>query len=339
MAMETGKRNCNSINGSLIPMMSQNIFPILPNRIREIICALPSEILNQVEEIRMRQGKPLILGLTKEDIMVTPSGQSTGVAEFGYEVCDQDMMRAVQLISGSSVYAFEEEIRNGFITIKGGHRVGICGKVTVERGKVKTIKFITGLNIRIAREVIGAADTLLPYLIDPVSKEFMHTLIISPPRCGKTTLIRDIIRQLSNGIPKLDFKGLTVGLVDERSEIAGCYKGIPQKNIGIRTDVLDACPKAEGMMMLIRAMGPQIIATDEIGRQEDAEALEEALNAGIKVLSSAHGASIEEIKERPVMKYIMDRGIFKRLVVLSRSRGVGTIENILDCSTGKSFLR
>ncbi|WP_418792349.1 stage III sporulation protein AA [Phosphitispora sp. TUW77] len=331
-------KNCLKDGDSMVCMISRDILPALPNKIREIIVELPGEILNQIEEIRLRYGKPLIIGLTREDVMVTSLGQVTTVPEFAYMVTDQDMKRTVQLISGSSIYAFEEELKNGFITIRGGHRVGISGKVVVDRGKVKTIKYINGLNIRVAREVAGAADTVLPYLVDPVSGEFSHTLIISPPRCGKTTLLRDIVRQVSSGIPKLNFKGVPVGVVDERSEIAGCYHGIPQKDIGNRTDVLDGCPKAEGMMMLIRAMGPRIIAADEIGRQEDAAALEEALNGGIKVLTTAHGSGREEISQRPVLRYIIEQRIFERLIILGRSRGVGTIEDIIDCMTGKSLL-
>ena len=330
---------CGKKGESLVCMVSRDILPILPNRIRELLTELPGEIFNQIEEIRLRQGQPLLLGLTKNDTMVTALGQPTSVPEFGYTVTEQDVMRTVQLVSSSSVYAFEEEIKNGFITIRGGHRVGISGKTIVEKGRVKTIKYITGLNVRVAREVIGAADRVMPFMIDPVFKEVQHTLIISPPRGGKTTLLRDIIRQLSTGIPKLDFKGCSVGLVDERSEIAGCFKGLPQKDVGIRTDVLDGCPKAEGMMMLIRAMGPQVVATDEIGRAEDAAALEEALNAGIKVLTTAHGADREEISQRPVFKYIIEQGVFERLVILGRSRGVGTIEDILDFRSGKSLMR
>lgn len=324
---------------SIVGMISRDILPVLPGKLRELVTELPGEILEQLEEIRLRHGKPLMVGLTREDVIVTDTGQPSSVPEFGYTVTDKDLQRTVQLISCSSVYAFEEEIKNGFITIRGGHRVGISGKVTVDRGKVRTIKHISSLNIRIAREVTGAADLVMPYLIDPVSKEFQHTLIISPPRCGKTTLLRDIIRQLSMGVPKLDFKGCTVGVVDERSEIAGCFNGLPQKDVGIRTDVLDGCPKAEGMIMLIRAMSPRIIATDEIGKGEDATALEEALNAGIKVLTTAHGRDREEVFQRPVLKYIMEQGFFQRLVVLGRSRGVGTVEEITDLGNGKLLMR
>ena len=324
---------------TMVSMLSRDILPVLPGRIREILTELPGEALDQIEEIRLRQKKPLLLALTRQDTMVTPLGQLTSVPEFSYVVSENDMARAIQLVSGCSIYAFEEEIKNGFITIRGGHRVGISGKTVLDRGRVKTIKNITGLNIRVAREVTGTADRVLPYMIDPVSKEFHHTLIISPPRCGKTTLIRDVIRQLSNGVPAIGFRGCTVGLVDERSEIAGCYNGEPQKDVGIRTDVLDGCPKAEGMMMLIRAMGPQIIATDEIGKQEDAAALEEALNAGIKVLTTAHGADREEVVQRPVLKYIMEQGIFERLIILGRSRGIGTVEDIVNLRDNKSLVR
>ncbi len=332
-------RKCSKKRESTVCMLSRDILPILPVKIREIITELPGEVMEEIEEIRLRLGKPLMLGLTREDVMVTPQGQPTTIPEFGYAVTEQDVARAVHLVSGSSIYAFEEEIKNGFITVRGGHRVGLAGKVVVDKGRVKTIKCISGLNIRVAREVVGAADSIMPYLINPVTKEFHHTIIISPPRCGKTTLMRDIIRQLATGIPKLDFKGCAVGVVDERSEIAGCFNGVPQKDLGIRTDVLDGCPKAEGMMMLIRAMGPQVIATDEIGKTEDAGALEEALNAGIKVLTTAHGADREEIYQRPALKYIMEQAVFERLVILGRSRGVGTVEDIMDLKNGNSLVR
>lgn len=318
-------------------VINREILPVLPNQIRETFSGLPVEVLLQLEEIRLRQGKPLILGLNGSDTFVSPSGKPIKAQELGVIVTDRDLCKSVQLISGSSIYAFEEEIKNGFITIRGGHRVGITGKVVVDRGRVRTIKYISGINIRVAREIPGVADKVMPYLIDPVSKEFCHTLIISPPRCGKTTLARDIIRQLSNGITTLGFHGCAVGVVDERSEIAGCFNGLPQKDVGIRSDVLDGCPKAEGMMMLIRAMAPQVIATDEIGRQEDADALEEALNAGIKVLTTAHGASPEEIMQRPVLNEIMKKGIFQRMIVLGRSNGVGTVEKIVDCQKTKSL--
>jgi stage III sporulation protein AA len=160
-------------------------------------------------------------------------------------------------------------------------------------------------------------------------------LIVSPPLAGKTTLLRDFVRQLSDGIPTLGFKGVNVGLVDERSEVAGTYLGYPQFDIGIRTDVLDGCPKAQGVMMLIRSMSPQVVATDEIGRPEDMEALQEALQAGVVVFTTIHGESYEEIKTRPFFKEVDSWRLFERIVILSRRLGVGTVEGIYEGRTQK----
>jgi stage III sporulation protein AA len=181
--------------------------------------------------------------------------------------------------------------------------------------------------MRIAREIPGASDGIIPYLLN--EQRPYNTLIISPPQCGKTTILRDIVRQLSNGIPG-KFKGVKVGVVDERSEIAGTYEGVPQKNVGIRTDVLDACPKAEGMIMLIRSMSPQVIVADEIGKIEDVYAIGEAVQAGVNLIVSVHGADIEQIKRRPSMNQLLHERIFERYVVLGCSRGVGTVEGIYD---------
>jgi len=316
-------------------IIEQEISPVLPPNLRKLLTGAPAEILARIEEIRLRQDRPLLLNIAGGDIMLTGEGWVTAHTGLAYLTTASDIAKAAQLISGSSIYALEDEIRNGFITLRGGHRVGITGKVVQEGGRVKTVKNISGFNIRIAREIIGAADRVMPYLYNPQAGVFFHTLVISPPGCGKTTLLRDIIRQISNGIPEHKVPGRTVGLVDERSEVAGCYQGIPQKDIGIRTDVLDACPKAEGMMMLLRAMGPQVIAADEIGRREDAAAVEEALNAGVKVLTTAHGKDREDLQQRPVLKYLLAGNVFERLIILSRSRGVGTIEAVLDGKTGR----
>jgi len=236
------------------------------------------------------------------------------------------------------LYAIEEELKNGFITIPGGHRVGITGKVVMDQGKIKTMKHLTGFNFRVCKEFPGSADKVMPYIISFPNK-VRHTLIISPPCCGKTTLLRDIIRQVSEGVPLIRFKGLTVGVVDERSEIAGCHQGIPQMDVGIRTDVLDGCPKAEGMLMLVRSMGPKVIATDEIGKQADIEALQEVINAGIKIIATIHGENISDLIKRPGLKYLLEQEIFERFIVLGRSKGVGTIEEVLDGCNKKALLR
>ena len=208
----------------------------------------------------------------------------------------------------------------------------MVGQAVVEGGRVKTLKNVSALNFRICREITGVADRLMPLLVDGKNRRVYHTLLVSPPQGGKTTLLRDIVRQLSDGVSSLGFPGVNVGLVDERSEVAGCYGGVPQLDVGQRTDVLDRCPKAEGMLMLLRSMSPAVVAADEIGRGEDALAIDDLLNAGIALLTTVHGRSVSEIKLRPVIQGLVDRKVFERFVVLGRSRGPGTIEAVLDSS-------
>jgi stage III sporulation protein AA len=227
-------------------------------------------------------------------------------------------------LTNHSVYSFEEELRRGFITIPGGHRVGLAGRTLLENGRVRTIRDVSSFNIRVAREVFGVSKDILPYMIDPVGRRVHNTLIISPPQQGKTTLLRDLARTLSSG-DRTSLQGLTrglkVGIVDERSEIAASVKGVPRFNLGPRTDVLDGCPKAEGMMMMIRSLSPELIVVDEIGRPEDAEALHEALHGGISVIATAHGYGMSDIKLRPVLRELISERLFNRYVVLSLRKG------------------
>ncbi|AEF94964.1 stage III sporulation protein AA [Desulfotomaculum nigrificans CO-1-SRB] len=312
------------------------VLNLLPLNLRQMLSALPAAVKETAEEIRIRQGRPLMLGLAQGDCYITEGGTVTASPGEAYVINSVDVERVTQLVSRSSIYALEEELRNGFITLPGGHRVGITGKVLTEQGRVKNIKYIAGFNFRISRALVGVADKVLPYLISPEGR-FYHTMLVSPPRCGKTTLLRDLVRRLSEGVPELGLPGMTVGVVDERSEIAGCYRGVPQRDIGPRTDVLDACPKAAGMMMLLRSMGPQVIATDEIGRPEDIAALEEMVNAGVKVLTTVHGASLEELTDRPALQYLFQIKAIQRFVILGRSKGVGTVEDIIDGRSMRSL--
>lgn len=306
----------------------REIIPVLPAKMRNILNNTDPGLLSRVEEIRLRSLRPLILGLDNGDVILSEGGVPVGEGLQAYRVSEDDMDRCLQLISGSSVYAFEEEIRNGFITISGGHRVGITGRAVLDNGRLKTLKYISGINIRISKEVIGSARQLMPRIIDRDRKTIYHTMIFSPPRCGKTTILRDAVRMISDGLPEYGLPGQTVGLVDERSEIAGCYHGIPQRNIGIRTDVLDGCPKAEGMTMLLRSMGPSVIATDELGRVEDIRALEEVLNAGVRVIFTVHGSSLEELAARPALNYLLNLKMVDRYVLLSRAGKPGVVERV-----------
>ncbi|NLT95891.1 MAG: stage III sporulation protein AA [Clostridia bacterium] len=314
------------VNKSNFPRYIIDLFPV---RLRNLLIQLPAFILDELEEIRLRINRPVLLVTSTQHYTVDLKGNYTEEYADGYWVTSDDLEKVLHKISQSSIYAWEEEFKRGYITVPGGHRIGLSGRVILDKGLVKSIKEISGLNFRIARELPGVADPVVPYLIDRDNKT-RHTLIISPPRCGKTTLLRDIIRQLSTGIPSLGFKGVNVGLVDERSELAGTFCGVPQFDIGLRTDVLDGCPKAQGMIMLIRSMAPQVIATDEIGTIEDINAMEEVLNAGISLITTVHGKDLMDIRQRPNLKKVIDQRCFQRIIVLSRSLGVGTIEAILD---------
>jgi len=202
--------------------------------------------------------------------------------------------------------------------LPGGHRVGVAGQVVLENGVVRSWKYISAINIRVAHSVIGCADGVLPHIMGDAG--LMHTMIISPPGCGKTTLLRDIIRQISN-------KSTTVGLVDERSEVAGCFQGIPQNDVGIRTDVLDGCPKAIAMVMLLRAMSPDVIAVDELGGEQDAHAVDAVLNAGVKLLCTAHGVDVDDAMANPALAKMLGRGIFERFIVLGvKNKVVGAFD-------------
>ena len=252
----------------------------------------------------------------------TPGQVETSDRARAYQATPQDLRETLEYVSSHSLYAFEEKIRQGFITIQGGHRIGLAGKTVIDGRGVRTIKYISFLNVRLAHQVRGCADRIMPYLLE--NGQALHALFISPPRCGKTTLLRDVIRQISDG------RGLTVGVVDERSELAACWQGIPQNDLGARTDVLDCCPKAIGMMMLVRAMSPEVIAVDEIGGREDIDAMRYAMNCGCRVLSTVHGDSLEDVARKPVLGEMVSEGMFDRYIVLSSRDGVGTVEEIWD---------
>ncbi len=318
-------------------IIQEQILPMLAPNLKKIIKECSPLTLKKIHEIRLRESRPLMLNWDHGDCMIDLQGNNVHYIEKSYKIQREDIQKTLQLISNFSLYAFEEELKNGYLTIPGGHRIGLVGKAVLSNGKIKLQKHITGINIRITREILGAGEKLLPYVIGRNSRVY-STLIISPPQCGKTTLLRDLIRLLSYGVKEYDFRGVKVGLVDERSEIAGCFEGLPQNDIGIRTDVIDACPKAQGMMLLIRSMSPQVLATDEIGSMEDALAVEEALKAGVSVLATAHGSNMEDFKKRPGLKRLLEHKIFKRFIFLGNSRGTGTIENIWDDDQSKRLL-
>jgi stage III sporulation protein AA len=305
----------------------EQVMPYFPVHIRQALQRLPLELTAQVEEVRLRMQQPVMLVLTGREVTLGHQGV-TKTAQTGVIWCAQDAIRFIEAISQASLYAVEQQVRQGFITLPGGHRVGLVGQAVLDGAIIRTIKHFSSFNVRLARQVYGAADSALPQIVR--QGRLCHTLIASAPGCGKTTLLRDLIRQVSNGLTNVGLPGLRVAVADERSEIAACFNGQPQLDVGMRTDVLDGCPKSLGISLLLRAMGPQVIATDEIGTEADRHALEDALNSGVTLLATAHGSSLAELRRRPALARLLEVGAFERILLLSRRRGPGTLEEVVQ---------
>ena len=283
----------------------ENILDYFSINVRKII---EENYSDKIEEIRLRSNKPLCIKIGQENKLID------------YIVKQQDVLQSFEKVCENSVYSYKRQICDGYITIRGGNRVGIVGSAIVDNGQVVNINYISSLNFRIARQIIGCSNLVVRELIDYENDSLYNTLLISPPGCGKTTLLRDIIRNISNGIE--DFKGRTVGVVDERGEIAAMYKGIPQNDIGIRSDVIDNMSKPEAMRILVRSMAPDVIACDEIGSLEDIKAIDYSMCSGVKGIFTAHGSSINEIERNPEISKLLDKHIFERIILLNPySRG------------------
>lgn len=306
-----------------------NIIRYTSKEVREILLKVNLERMEYLEEIRLRANKPLIVQNYYEDWFVNNEGNLVKNQGNAFIVKQEEVLRTLEIMSRNSIYAFQDDIKSGFLTLPGGHRVGIAGKTVTEGKKVVNIKDISSLNIRISKEIQGCSLKILKYITHN-KNEVYNTLLVSPPQCGKTTMLRDLARVLSNGVKEIGFKGIKVGLVDERSEIAACHKGMPQFDVGMRTDVLDGCPKSIGMIMMIRSMSPQVIVTDEIGDQGDKDSIITILNAGIKIITTAHGFNISELKSRREVLNLIEEKVFERYIVLSGVNGPGTVEEIID---------
>lgn len=234
--------------------------------------------VHNILEIRLRVDRPLIIITENEEIII-------------YEtiVSGQDIKDTFNIATNYSAYAYEDNIKEGFLSLPGGHRIGFGGSMVKKDGEKCILKDINFINFRVCNYIEGCGKEVV--IKQNLIKKFENTIIISPPGLGKTTLLRDLIKNISNNL-----KMVNICVIDERNEIAGCYRGVPSIDLGYRTDVISNCSKDEGILMAIRSMAPEIIAVDEIGQVNDIEALKYAHNSGVKIICTVHGDCLEDVR-------------------------------------------
>ena len=282
--------------------------PYLPQRIVQMLAAIESAA--PLEEIRVRAGKPLQLCFTGYERLIYAAG---GRPAASAEDCAEMLSRVCE----RSLYAWEEELRQGFITLPGGYRVGVCGRAIGSGGAIERMTDVTSLNFRISRAVPGAATPVLPYLADGDGLPY-STLVLSSPGCGKTTLLRDLARQCACGGPGI--RPCRVAVVDARYELAGCIRGVPQFDLGPRTDVLSGCSKADGMRLMVTTMSPQVLVADELSSGQDVSAAQEAAACGVPVLTTLHAATGCEVCLRTGIEDLLAEGIFEQVIFVRERR-------------------
>lgn len=296
--------------------------------LKESLKSLPSEMKQKIKEIHVRQGRPLTVNTGGEVLFVTRAGGlSRQFSSQVYIAEKRELNESFKILCGYSVHSFQNEIRAGFLTIKGGHRAGICGTAVTEQGRLSGVRDISSISLRVARQIKGAANDLLAKAYAGGSTALPNvcsTLIAGVPASGKTTLLRDLIRQLASGACGRLYK---VAVVDERGELGAAFQGAPQNDLGYCCDLLDGYPKGEGMNLALRTLSPHIIVCDEIGAEEDAAAIMASLNAGVPVIATVHASCLEELLKRRHIAGLLRDGAFDKIAFL---KGAGQPSKVAE---------
>lgn len=295
----------------------------LPAHIHKALTAVSAGMLPSVEELRLRACRPLMIYTSDCGYCVAADGQISQTT--GLRVTEADIEQTFSAITGKSPYAYEDEIRQGFLTLSSGIRAGLSGSAMLTNGQLKTYKSVSGINFRIPREAYGVSQRLLPYI--SYEGRLVNTLIISSPKLGKTTVARDIARCAGSGIGVSPCK---VSLIDERQELAASLYGYPLFDVGRETDVISGVLKADGVFMALRSLSPEVIITDEIGKPEDLDALKEVANSGVVMIATAHAPDLDSLLHRMFFRQLFEARLFDAYVVLSAQLGRITVAQVHD---------
>lgn len=289
------------------------IFPLLDSTVVDAIEKLPTSVLCNMSEIRLRSMGSVSVSVGAQNRVLYDGKKPI-------TMLSDDLAEVFKRVCGGAVYKHEASIPNGYITVRGGHRVGFCGTAVYENGKIATLTDITSIVFRISREIVNSAREIVGNIID--GDKIYSTLIVSEPCGGKTTILTDLARLLSGF-------GKRTAVIDERGEICSMYNGEPQKNVGLLTDVLNEYTKGEGMMMALRCLSPQVIICDEVGSSSDVDAMLEAMNAGVPVIATAHAGCEDELMDRPQIERLIDHGAIDKIFFLKGNKAPGVVRKVI----------